>query len=450
VTFTATVSPAPPDGETVTFYNGVSSIGTGTTASGVATLSTSTLPAGSDSITATYAGDTNYATSTSSPLTQTVNQASTTTTLTSLLNPSIAGQAVTFTATVSPTVPDGETVTFYNGVSSIGTGTTSGGQATLTTSSLPSGSDSITATYAGDSNYLTSTSSPLAQKVKIATTTTLTSSLNPSLAGQAVTFTATISPAVPKDEGVNIYYNGNFIGTCFTNNSSVATYTTSSVLPVGSDSITATYVGDANYGTSTSSPLTQVVTKGTTTTTLTASTNSSTYGQPVTLTATVSPTVPNAETVKFYSGATLLGTAFTVSGKATLTTSYIPAGSDSLTATYTGDANYSTSTSSPVAITIAQASTTIVLTSSLNPSHSGNSVTFTATMSPTVGNAEAVRFYNGATLMGTGFTSGGVATFTTSSLSVGSHSITATYVGDANCLPATSSVLTQVVNNPPV
>jgi hypothetical protein len=93
------------------------------------------------------------------------SKTSTTTTLTSSLNPSTSGASVTFTATVSPSVPNGETVTFYNGGASIGTGTTSSSHATLTTSALPVGSDSITAAYAGDSSYNASTSGVLTQVV---------------------------------------------------------------------------------------------------------------------------------------------------------------------------------------------------------------------------------------------------------------------------------------------
>jgi hypothetical protein len=59
-------------------------------------------------------------------------------------------QAVTFTATVTPTPPNGEVVTFYNGKTEIGTGTTTGGVATLTTSFSKAGTYTIKASYPGD------------------------------------------------------------------------------------------------------------------------------------------------------------------------------------------------------------------------------------------------------------------------------------------------------------
>jgi uncharacterized delta-60 repeat protein len=99
-----------------------------------------------------------------------------------------------------------------------------------------------------------------------------------------------------------------------------------------------------------------------------------------------------------------------------------------------------------------QAPTTTALASSANPSLSGQSVTFTATVS-TAGSAAptgTVSFLDGTTLLGTGTlsTANGVttATFTTTTLAVGTHSITAVYGGDSNDMGSTSASLSQVVN----
>src|SRR5439155_3438552 len=131
-------------------------------------------PVGSHSITAVYGGDSNYTTSTSAAPTQTVNQATTTTALSSSPNPSTLGQSVTFTATVTGSggTPTG-TVTFKDGATTLGTGTLNGsGVATFTTSALIAGSHSITAVYGGDSTFATSTSSVLTQSVNKSDTTT--------------------------------------------------------------------------------------------------------------------------------------------------------------------------------------------------------------------------------------------------------------------------------------
>src|SRR5205085_11851156 len=83
----------------------------------------------------------------------------TTTIVTSSANPSVFGQSITFTATVSPAPPDGQLVSFSDGINSLGTGTLAGGVATLSTSSLAAGSHIISAVYAGDDTLLDSTGS---------------------------------------------------------------------------------------------------------------------------------------------------------------------------------------------------------------------------------------------------------------------------------------------------
>jgi len=152
VTFTATVTGVTPTG-TVTFLDGATTLGTGTlSGSGTATFTTSALTTGSHAITAQYAGDANNTASTSNTVTQVVNKASTTTTVASSANPSSVGQAVTFTATVTGSTPTG-TVTFFDGATALGTGTLSGaGTATFTTSALTLGNHAITAKYNGDAN----------------------------------------------------------------------------------------------------------------------------------------------------------------------------------------------------------------------------------------------------------------------------------------------------------
>jgi len=159
-TFTATVTGngGTPTG-TATFLNGGSPMGTATLSGGVATFSTSTLATGSHTITAGYSGDSNYGGCTNSltGVTQVVNKADTTLTLTSSRNPGDFGEPITFTATVVTSLPGSGTpagaVTFNDGGSPIETATLSGGVATFTTSTFSAGSYTITASYGGDGNY---------------------------------------------------------------------------------------------------------------------------------------------------------------------------------------------------------------------------------------------------------------------------------------------------------
>jgi len=171
VTFTAVVSPQPPNGENVTFTRRSTILGTGSLVGGTATVTISTLDEGTDNIKATYSGDSTFSSS-ASTLSQVVNLAATTTTLVSLQNPVNVGQTVTFTASVTPQfsgVPTGN-VAFYNGSTKLGQVSLSGGAASITSTNLSGGIDSITGTYRGNDSFASSTSSALSEVVDTGTT----------------------------------------------------------------------------------------------------------------------------------------------------------------------------------------------------------------------------------------------------------------------------------------
>jgi Ethanolamine utilization protein EutJ (predicted chaperonin) len=150
----------------VTFKNGSKSIGSATLSGGVAAITVSTLPVGTSTITARYGGDSEHAKSTSPPLEQVVNQATSTTTVASSLNPSKVGQKVTFSAKVnSPTTTPTGTVKFMDGGTELGTGILKKGTAKYSTSSLSEGSHNITAVYEGNADISGSTSPVLVQTV---------------------------------------------------------------------------------------------------------------------------------------------------------------------------------------------------------------------------------------------------------------------------------------------
>ncbi len=97
---------------------------------------------------------------------------------------------------------------------------------------------------------------------------------------------------------------------------------------------------------------------------------------------------------------------------------------------------------------LSQAPTTTALTSDINPICPGLNITLTATISDNLATG-TVEFFDGAASMGVVAVASGVATLVTSSLSVGSHSLTAVYSGDVNYLSSTSPVLNQVINPGP-
>jgi hypothetical protein len=191
-----------------------------------------------------------------------------------------------------------------------------------------------------------------------------------------------------------------------------------------------------------------------TVTTIKSASSPSVFGQSVTFTATVAPVgtgLPTPTgTVTFMDGSTMLGTrTLNSAAKATFSTSTLAVTSHSITAVYSGDANFTTSTSSAVAQVVNQDGSVTVVASSLNPSVYGKSVTFTATLTaaaPGSGTPTGtVEFMDGSTTLRTATLTGGKATFQTSTLSTGSQLITAVYGGDGNFTTSTSKVLSQTV-----
>ena len=455
ITLTATVAPGS-GGGTVSFMDGANQLGSpvAINGSGVATLTTSALSRQTHSITAVYSGGGNYLGSTSAVLSQVVDGAPTATQVTASVNPSTFGQAVTLTATVSGTggTPTGS-VDFYDGSTKIGTGALVVGVATLAVSNLAVGTRSITANYTGDATFASSTSNTLSQVVNLAATTvSVTASPNPSTLGQNVTFTASVSGAaggtptgrITFKDGVVVLGQGTLSG-------GTTSFATAS-LTVGTRSITALYAGDGQFSSSTSSALSQTVQKGGPSVVVTSSPNPSVTGQIVAFHAAVSGTgdTPTGG-VTIMDGASSLGTITLNSGAGDLSVALNGTGSShSITGQYGGNASFNSATSTAISQTVNAAATIVTLTPSANPSLAGNQVTFTATVSVTAPGQGtplgSVTFLDGSTAMGTAQLSGASASFSTSSLAVGTHSITASYAGSAAFAPSISVAVPQVVS----
>src|SRR3989449_343869 len=466
VTLTAMVTPVRPDTiaptGTVVFKDGATTLGVVTLVNGSASLVTSALAAGAHSLTASYSGDLEFSASTSAVRIQTVNPGQTTTTLTSTPNPSLAGQTVTLSTTVTAVapavgVPTG-TVTFRDGATALATVTLANGTASLTTSTLTVGSHSLTAVYNGSANFLGSTSPTVTQVVNAQTTTSLSSTPNPSVFGQAVRLTATVTPVAPAvgtPTGTVTFSDGTTsLGVVTLVNGSASL--TVSTLAVGSHPLTAAYSGGGNFQASTSATVTQTVNQGSTSTSLTSTPNPSNVGQAVTLTATVSAVSPAAGvptgTVTFRDGATSLGVVTLVNGSASLTVSTLATGIHPLTAVYSGSPSFLGSTSPVVTQAVNLLNTSTSLTSTPNPSTTGQAVTLTATVTavapPTGVPTGTVTFSDGATVLGTATLVNGSASLSISTLAAGSHPLTAAYGGSATFAASTSAVVTQVVNPP--
>jgi len=415
--------------------------------------------AGAKSITAAYAGDANYLASTSSPASpHTVNKANTTTTITNAATltstPSVTGQAVTVQWSVTVNSP-GSVGAALTGNVTVSDGTNNcsaaiaAGQCNITFTSA--GAKSLTATYAGDTNYNTSASSPATSHTvnPADTTTTVTNaaSLNstPTVVGQSYAVNWSVTVNAPGALGVAL--TGNVTVSDGTANCSAAvsagtcniTSTTA-----GAKNITATYAGDANYNTSTSANAPHTVNKANTATSITnAATLNSTptvVGQSYAVNWSVTVSAPGSLGAALTGNVTVSdGTANCVAvvsaGTCNLTST--TAGAKNITASYAGDTNYNSSTSANAPHTVNGAGTTTTITSDApDPSAPGQSVTvnYTVVANPPGGGTPTGNVnvtVSGGVETCTGTAAAGTCSLVLNTLGVG-RVITATYVGNAD------------------
>ncbi|MCW2799039.1 MAG: hypothetical protein JWQ70_511 [Aeromicrobium sp.] len=422
------------------------------------------LAVGDHTIKATYlSGDTNFVTSTSAPRTQTVNKAATETTVASSAPTSVFGQPVTFTATVSPVAPGAGspagTITFKDGSQVLGTAPVSSAtdeQASIQVSNLSVAQHAIVATYDGDGSFQGSNGS-VAQKVERAHTSTLvTSSANPAKSGQAITFTANVSPVAPGAGDplgtVTFTINGAQLGNAVMVANGQATSSAFATLSPGTYQVKATYSGDGHFvgsngGFDQGAGLDVV--KAATTMTLGSSATPADYGAPVTFTSTVAAVAPAtgrpSGVVQFWEGAKLLGASNLAAASAANTsaadfvTSTLAPGPHAIRAVYVGNFNFDGQTST-TSQDIGQASTVTGI--SLTPASStfGDDVTFTSTVTGTPGApgspSGTVTFREGSTVLGVAPLStvdgSRQASVVVSGLHGGDHAVTATYSGDTS------------------
>ena len=227
-------------------------------AAGRATYATNTLSAGSHNVIATYSGSTVFAGGTSALFVQAVNQAASTTVVTSNRNPaSVFGQSVTFTARVTPLAATGTVQFSVDGAPAGGLVTLDAtGRATLVTSTLAVGSHTIAAVYGGNVNYLSSAAAITRPVNKANSRTVVTTSGSPARAGTIVTFTATVTAVAPgvgtPTGSIQFVIDGLNAGSAVPLSlGGQATYVTNT-LPLGLHTVSAVYAGDGNFNTSTS------------------------------------------------------------------------------------------------------------------------------------------------------------------------------------------------------
>jgi large repetitive protein len=266
--------------------------------------------------------------------------------LTTGSNPSVPGDTLVFTASLTPGTGSGSVQFLDGGVPLSSAIPLTNGAASFSTSGLALGAHSITARYTGDNKTSAATSPVLVQTVarpSASVSLVLTAGANPASIGTALTFTASVAPV--SATGSVIFFDGSTaISSSVPLSSGAASFTTSA-LGAGSHTITAQYSGDANFNGGTSSTLVVNVLKAQTTVAVLLAEDSVKVGAPATLAAAITPGTATG-TVIFFDGTVQISNPIPVSsGFARFTISTLASGTHSITASYSGDANFNGSTS---------------------------------------------------------------------------------------------------------
>jgi CSLREA domain-containing protein/uncharacterized repeat protein (TIGR01451 family) len=337
-----------------------------------------------------------------------------------------ADQTITFGPLPGKTFGDPDFTVSATATSGLAVSLTAAGNCTVTTPSpgtvhlTGAGSCTITAAQAGDTNYNPAANVPQSFTINKASQTINFAALGSKTFGDpdfTVSATAT---------------SGLAVGFSATGNCTVTTPSPGTVhlTGAGSCTITAAQAGDANYNAATNVPQSFTINKAGQTITFGTLANK-TFGDPD---STVSATATSGLAVSFAAtgNCTIAGSTVHITG----------AGSCTITASQSGDTNYNAAANVPQSFTIGKAATTTAISSLPNPSNLGQNVTLTATVSGFAAPTGTVQFKDNGTNLGapTALNASGAAQFSTSSLAVGNHAITADYSGDANFLSSSGTL----------
>jgi hypothetical protein len=365
-------------------------------------------------------------------------------------SPASAGQSVTLTATVTPTAtyasaPTG-TIEFQDGSSALGTSVTlsSTGTATYTSTTLTPGTHDLTAVYSGDATYPTGDATQSLAVNGLTATVKVTPAAAGITTAESLSVTVAVTGSGVTPTGTITLTSGGYTSSAATLSGGSATVVIpANSLSVGTDTLTASYSGDANYGSATGSATETVTIPLTPSITVTPASNTINTAASLSVTVTVagsSGTTPTG-TVTLSGGGYTSAAVTLVNGSATIV---IPAnsltvGNDTLTASYSGDANYasasgSTPASSPVTVTPALIAATVTASPATLTTDTGSTLSVPVTVT-----GAGVTPTGTVTLSGGGYTSSaatlvdGSYTFTipSNSLSAGADTLTATYSGDS-------------------
>jgi hypothetical protein len=464
---------------TVTFASGSTSLGSANLASnGIAEFQTALLPAGQDSVTASYPGDSSFKASVSTPLAMTVLRG--TTSLVTFFNGATAnaGSPVTVQAYFnldSQGLPPTGNIVFARNGKTIGTSpitalppgasSITGASATFTTSALPAGTDTVTASYVGDANYKAAPASAPASIYIVPAQSTLTVSASSTAIGvnQSLVFTISASSGtgLPAPTGtVDVTTPGYYGPSATLSGGAVKVTIPPNLLPLGLDTFTISYGGDQYYGAASTTIAVRVKSIGTLTPTVTVTPAVSVVRS---FPAQVNVTVAGPSGKQTPTGTVQLSTLLYTSPEVALTggaatisldSSQLAVGNNALTVVYTGDFNYATTkgtgkitVAGTPAVTITPASSTIAVNQPLKVSVSVAPISGLA--NPT---GDLILFSGSYTSAATAISTAGAATITipANALALGKDTLMVSYTGDANYNPTLATApVTVTASSPP-
>ncbi len=466
VLYKATVTPTTGTGNptgTVTFTSGSTVLcTTPPLVGGIGTCTATNAPVGNDTVTGTFTGSPAWLGS-AGTATLTVNPSTPVPTTTAItVTPSTVqqGDMVTYGASVTPTAGSGTptgTVTFTVGSTTLCTATLVSGAGSCSAGNAPVGTDTVVGTYSGDVTFGGSSGSAtltVTPPPPTPTTTSVVATPESTSFGQTVTYSAAVAPTSGSGTPTgSVAFTVGGTPLCTAVLAGGDGSCTSSAAPVGSDTVTGTYSGDSTFASSSGTAPLSVTTEPTTTQ-VSVSPTSVTFGDEVVYTATVTPSVGGTPTgtVSFAVGSTTLCTATLSAGTGSCPAFNAPVGTDTVTGTYSGDGQYAPSTGSTT-LTVGPAPLTPTTTSvSVSPSSVpfGQQVTYSALVSPTSGSGTptgSVTFAVGGTILCTATLSGGAGSCTSSNAPVGTDTVGGSYAGDSTF--AASAGNTTLVVTPP-
>ncbi|SMQ86186.1 Putative Ig domain-containing protein [Devosia lucknowensis] len=437
ITAAVTSGRGTPTGNVVFAVNGVNRAPVALS-NGSASISLSGLDARTHAITAVYAGTATFGTSTGTLAGgQVVNKAATTTTV-NAISPVVLGQSVSVLATVASggLSPDG-TIVFTVDGTAYDPIAVANGQASLVVPGLGVGNHSVSAAYSGSTKFIASSGSQAAVVNQAPSSLAISSSANPSVAGQAMTFTATATSNVGTPTGQVVFTIDNVAQTPVQLSNGTASLNWPA-MSVGNHTVSAVYGGNSSLvGSSATLAGGQVVERAATQLSVAASAPASQFNAPVTFTAQVAAMapgsgLPSGDVVFTIDGVAQAPVALS-GGSASITRSNLSIGTHTVSAVYAGSGDYAPSAGIlPGSVTIGAAATTTTLAFLPATPRLGDTATLTATVGTANGAAAGAVIFTVNSVDQTPVALvNGVAQFAIPNLATGTYTLGARLVASA-------------------